>query len=69
MDRQAELKAQIMDCHKNMSIAKKDLAAAKRQFGPNGPVGVPDEENEVLKHQIACEQWNEAIGNDVEVLK
>ena len=69
LDRQGELKAQIMDCHKNMSVAKKDLASAKRQHGEHGPPGVPEEENEVLKHQIAVEQWNEAIQNDVEVLK
>ena len=58
-----------MDCHRQLSTAKKDLVQAKRQFGEHGPAGVPEEENEVLKAEIAVQQWDEQIQNDVEVLK
>ena len=49
LDREKELKNQIMDCHKNLTTAKRGLAEAKREFGEHGPSGVPDEENQVFQ--------------------
>ena len=67
--REKELKGNIMDSHKNLKLAQSDLNAAKRQYGPNGPGGVTDEENTVFQAQAVVEQWNEAVAADVEVLK
>ena len=59
--REKELKGNIMESHKNLSLAQSDLNNAKREYGPNGPNGVSDEENPVFQAQMVVEQWNEAV--------